>query len=95
MAELSILLSFFIYFLFKDDCFTEICCFLSNLNMNQPYIFLSQDDILSTLKDLSPLFHSNNKILNKRYKLYLFYVNKLDERNNEKYPCVRNVVILG
>ena len=25
----------FIYLL-KDNCFTEFCCFLSNLNMNQP-----------------------------------------------------------
>ena len=23
-----------IYFLLKDNCFTEFCCFLSNLNMN-------------------------------------------------------------
>ena len=27
-----------IYFLLKDNCFTEFCCFLSNLNMNNlPY----------------------------------------------------------
>ena len=25
-----------IYFFLKDNCFTEFCCFLSNLNMNQP-----------------------------------------------------------
>ena len=25
-----------IYFLLKDNYFTEFCCFLSNLNMNQP-----------------------------------------------------------
>ena len=25
---------FTIYFLLKDNCFTEFCCFLSNLNMN-------------------------------------------------------------
>ena len=25
-----------IYFLLKDNCFTECCCFLSNFNMNQP-----------------------------------------------------------
>ena len=25
-----------IYFLLKDNCFTEFCCFLSNFNMNQP-----------------------------------------------------------
>ena len=32
------LYSFFfnLYFLLKDNCFTEFCCFLSNLNMNQP-----------------------------------------------------------
>ena len=23
----------------KDDCFTEFCCFLSNLSMNQTYVF--------------------------------------------------------
>ena len=27
--------SLLIYFLLKDNCFTEFCCFLSNLNMNQ------------------------------------------------------------
>ena len=26
----------FLYFLLKENCFTEFCCFLSNLNMNQP-----------------------------------------------------------
>ena len=30
-------LIFFInYFLLKDNCFKEVCCFLSNLNMDQP-----------------------------------------------------------
>ena len=29
----------FIYFLLKDNCFTEFCCFLSNLNMNQPQVY--------------------------------------------------------
>ena len=28
--------SLLIYFLLKDNCFTEFCCFLSCLNMNQP-----------------------------------------------------------
>ena len=28
----------FIYFLLKDNCFTEFCCFLTNLDMNQPAI---------------------------------------------------------
>ena len=27
---------FFFFFLLKDNCFTEFCCFLSNLNMDQP-----------------------------------------------------------
>ena len=27
---------FLIIFLLKDNCFTEFCCFLSNLNMNHP-----------------------------------------------------------
>ena len=26
----------FVNYLLKDNCFTEFCCFLSNLNMNQP-----------------------------------------------------------
>ena len=25
-----------VYFLLKDNCFTEFCCFPLNLNMNQP-----------------------------------------------------------
>ena len=25
-----------LFFLLKDNCFIEFCCFLSNLNMNQP-----------------------------------------------------------
>ena len=32
---------FLIYFLLKDNCFTEFCCFLSNLNMNQPSVQFS------------------------------------------------------
>lgn len=30
------LLFFKIYFLLRENCFTEICCFLSNLNLSQP-----------------------------------------------------------
>ena len=26
----------FFFFKLKDNCFTEFCCFLSNINMNQP-----------------------------------------------------------
>ena len=29
-----------IYILLKDNCFIEFCCFLSNLNMNQPYVYV-------------------------------------------------------
>ena len=28
------------YFLLKDNCFTEFCCFLPNLNMNQPQMYI-------------------------------------------------------
>ena len=31
---------FLIYFLLKDNCFTEFCCFVSNLNMNQRYTYI-------------------------------------------------------
>ena len=30
----------FNFFLLKDNCFTEFCCFLSNLNMNQPQVYI-------------------------------------------------------
>ena len=30
----------FIYFLLKDNCFTEFCCFLSNINMTQPQVYI-------------------------------------------------------
>ena len=32
--------SFKFIFLLKDNCFTEFCCFLSNLNMNQPQVYM-------------------------------------------------------
>ena len=32
---------FYLFFLLKDNCFTEFCCFLSNLNMNQPFLWSS------------------------------------------------------
>ena len=35
-------ISFFKFiFLLKDNCFTEFCCFLSNLNMNEPSVQFS------------------------------------------------------
>ena len=33
-------LNLFIYFLLKDNSFTEFCCFLLNLNMNQPWVYI-------------------------------------------------------
>ena len=30
-----------LFLLLKDNCFTEFCCFLSNLNMNQPSVQFS------------------------------------------------------
>ena len=32
--------SFYFIFLLKPNCFTEFCCFLSNLNMNQPWVYI-------------------------------------------------------
>ena len=31
---------FNLLFLLKDNCFKEFCYFLSNLNMNQPYVYI-------------------------------------------------------
>ena len=31
---------FSFFFLLKDNCFTEFCCFLSNLNTNQPLVHI-------------------------------------------------------
>ena len=36
-------------FLLKDSCFTEFCCFLSNLNMNQPSVQFSRSVVSSCL----------------------------------------------
>ena len=30
----------FFFFLLNNNCFTEFCCFLSNLNMNQPQVYI-------------------------------------------------------
>ena len=35
----------FLFFLLKDNCFTEFCCFLSNLNMNQSGTLLTSDEV--------------------------------------------------
>ena len=46
-----------IFFKLKDNCFTEFCCFLSNLNMNQPSVqFSSVAQLCPTLCD--PMNHS-------------------------------------
>ena len=34
--SLSLFFKLTFFFLLKDNCFTDFCCFLSNLNMNQP-----------------------------------------------------------
>ena len=48
---------FLIYFLLKDNCYTEFCCFLLNLNMNQPSVqFSSVAQSCPTLCD--PMNHS-------------------------------------
>ena len=47
----------FIFFKLKDNSFTEFCCFLSNLNMNQPSVqFSSVAQSCPTLCD--PMNHS-------------------------------------
>ena len=38
-----------IYLLLKDNCFTEFCCFLSNLNMNQPLVQFSRSVMSNSL----------------------------------------------
>ena len=35
-TEPACLLFLIFFFFLKDNCFTELCCFLPNLNMNQP-----------------------------------------------------------
>ena len=35
-----IFFSVFFFFFLKDNWFTEFCCFLSNLSMNQPQIYI-------------------------------------------------------
>ena len=42
--------SFFLFiFLLRDNCFTEFCCLLSNLNMNQPKIYTDIPSLLNLL----------------------------------------------
>ena len=46
-----------IYILLKDNCFTEFCCFLWNLNMNQPYVYiypLSFETIILIMEFMPP-----------------------------------------
>ena len=37
------------YFLLKDNCFKEFCCFLSSLNMNQPSVQFSHSVVSNSL----------------------------------------------
>ena len=32
--------NFILNILLKDNCFIEFCCFLSDLNMNQPQVYI-------------------------------------------------------
>ena len=50
--ENLILFLLLVYFLLKDNCFIEFCCFLSNLNMNQLQVYIYPLPL-----DLSPLSH--------------------------------------
>ena len=69
---------FLIIFLLKDYCFTEFCCFLSNLNMNQPRAYIyplpfgtpspSHPSRLIQSHGLSFLSHTANSCC------YLFYI---------------------
>ena len=52
--KLCFSLFFLIYFLLKDNCFIEFCCFLSNLNMNQPSAQFSSVQLLSCVRLLRP-----------------------------------------
>ena len=45
---------FKIYFILKDNCFTEFCCFLSNLNMNQPLGIHISPSFWTSLPPASP-----------------------------------------
>ena len=47
-----ILFFFLIYFLLKNNCCAEFCCFLPNLNMNQPQLY-----ICPLLSNLPPISH--------------------------------------
>ena len=64
----SSVLSFFFsfYFLLKDNCFTEFCCFLSNLNMNQPSVQFSsvtQSCLFVTAACQASLFITSSRTL--------------------------------
>jgi len=37
--ESSWIESFYLFILLNNNCFTEFCCFLSNLSMNQPQVY--------------------------------------------------------
>ena len=39
LQRLIFIIFLIICFYLKDNCFIELCCFLSNLNMNQPQVY--------------------------------------------------------
>ena len=36
-----------LFFKLKDNCFTEFCCFLPNINMNQPQVYIYVPSLLN------------------------------------------------
>ena len=69
----SILSPFLIYFFkLKDNCFTAFCCFMSNLNMNQPQVLPGKSHRQRSLEGYSPQGRkeSDTTEATKKRKLY-------------------------
>ena len=49
-------------FLLKDNCFTELCCFLSNLKVNQPQVYIHISHPSWTSLPSSSLYHPSRFI---------------------------------
>ena len=49
---------FLFFFLMKDNCLTEFCCFLSNLNMNQSQVYIYIPFLLNVLSIFLPSYPS-------------------------------------
>ena len=48
--------SYLFIFKLKDNWFKEFCCFLSNINMNQPYVYMSPTSM--KVMKLEPIIQS-------------------------------------